>query len=128
AHYTCTCTCTGDGPGCPGCFTRPAQPGRIQPRGADAHRPCQGTARGSVMDRPIIVCGLGRLGTHVLAYLLKAGLSVAVIDTLCKPDDPRLGSAKLISGDCRRREVLQEAGLATARGVLIVTADDLLNV
>ena len=55
------------------------------------------------MDRPIVVCGLGRMGSRVLDYLLRAGLPVVVIDTVCKPDDPHLQSAKLISGDCRRR-------------------------
>jgi Trk K+ transport system NAD-binding subunit len=80
------------------------------------------------MDRPIVVCGMGRMGAHVLDYLLAAGMQVVVIDTVCKPDDPRLRSARLISGDCRHREVLEAAGLDTARGVLILTADDLLNV
>jgi Trk K+ transport system NAD-binding subunit len=68
------------------------------------------------------------MGTRVLDYLLAAEMTVVVIDTVCKPDDPRLRGVKLISGDCRRREVLEAAGVAGARGVLIVTADDLLNV
>src|SRR4051812_47095327 len=80
------------------------------------------------MDRPIIVCGLGRMGARVLDYLLAAGMPVVVIDTVCKPDDPRLGKARLIQGDCRRREHLLAAGIAEARGVLILTADDLLNI
>src|SRR5262249_15512710 len=82
----------------------------------------------NVMDRPIIVCGLGRMGARVLEYLLAAGLPVVVIDSVCKPDDPRLGKAKLIHGDCRRKELLAAAGVAEARGVLVLTADDLLNV
>src|SRR5205823_7919875 len=77
---------------------------------------------------PIIVCGMGRMGAHVLEYLLAAGMNVVVIDTVCKPDDPRLGKARLIHGDCRRKELLAEAGVAQARGVLVLTADDLLNV
>jgi Trk K+ transport system NAD-binding subunit len=80
------------------------------------------------MERPIIVCGFGRMGVRVLEYLLAAGMPVVVIDTVCKPDDPRLGKAKLIHGDCRRREVLVAAGVDQARGVLVLTADDLLNV
>src|SRR5262249_2923000 len=36
--------------------------------------------------------------------------------------------ARLVSGDCRRREVLEAAGVAGARGVLLLTSDDLLNV
>src|SRR4051794_1290152 len=80
------------------------------------------------MERPIVLCGLGRMGARVLEYLRAAHLPAVVIDTVCKADDPRLAGAKLISGDCRRREVLQSAGVADARGVLILTNDDLLNI
>lgn len=80
------------------------------------------------MDRPIVVCGLGRMGSHVLDCLLAAKLPVVIIDTVCKPDDPRLRGARLIVGDCRRKEILEQADVAHARGVLILTNDDLLNV
>jgi Trk K+ transport system NAD-binding subunit len=80
------------------------------------------------MDRPIVMCGLGRMGARVLDYLRAAGLAVVVVDTVAKPDDPRLAGARLISGDCRRREVLEAAGVAEAGGVLVLTNDDLLNV
>ncbi len=80
------------------------------------------------MDRPIILCGLGRMGSRVLDYLHSAGLPVVVVDTLCKPDDPRLAGARLVSGDCRRREVLEAAGVKESGGVIILTADDLLNI
>src|SRR5262245_13858711 len=80
------------------------------------------------MERPIVLCGLGRMGSRVLDYLLAAGLPVVIIDTVCKPDDPRLRGARLVAGDCRRREVLESAGVANARGVLILTNDDLLNI
>ena len=80
------------------------------------------------MDRPFVLCGLGRMGSRVLEHLHQAGFPVVVIDTVCKPDDPRLAGAPLVRGDCRRREVLEEAGVADARGVLVLTADDLLNI
>jgi voltage-gated potassium channel Kch len=80
------------------------------------------------MGRPIIVCGLGRTGARALEYLLAAGMPVVVIDGACKPDDPRLGRARLLQGDCRRRELLAAAGLAQARGVPVLAADDLLNI
>jgi Trk K+ transport system NAD-binding subunit len=80
------------------------------------------------MDRPIVLCGLGRMGARVLDYLIAAGLPVVIIDTVCKDNDPRLRGARLVSGDCRRREVLEQADVANARGVLILTNDDLLNV
>src|SRR5262249_59120176 len=56
------------------------------------------------------------------------GLSVVVVDTGCKPDDPRLEGVRLVCGDCRRREVLEEAGVADCGGVLVLTNDDLLNI
>jgi Trk K+ transport system NAD-binding subunit len=80
------------------------------------------------MQRPIVLCGLGRMGARVLEYLRAAGLPVVVVDTVCRPDDPRLQGVRLVPGDCRRREVLQEAGVADAGGVLILTNDDLLNI
>src|SRR5262245_52709747 len=82
------------------------------------------------MDRPIVMCGLGRMGARVLEFLRATGLPVVVVDTVAKPDDPRLQGAgvRLVQGDCRRREVLEQAGVASAGGVLILTNDDLLNV
>ncbi len=80
------------------------------------------------MTQPIILCGLGRMGGRVLEYLQAARLPVVVVDTGCAPDDPRLRGARLVRGDCRRREVLESAGVADARGVLILTGDDLLNI
>ena len=48
------------------------------------------------MDRPFVLCGLGRMGSRVLEHLHQAGFSVVVIDTVCKSDDPRLGGARLV--------------------------------
>jgi Trk K+ transport system NAD-binding subunit len=80
------------------------------------------------VERPIVLCGLGRMGTKVLEYLNAAALPVVVVDNTCREDDPRLKGARLVFGDCRRREVLEAAGVADARGVLILTGDDLLNI
>jgi Trk K+ transport system NAD-binding subunit len=68
------------------------------------------------------------MGANVLEYLRTAGLSAVVVDNTCRQDDPRLQGFRLVSGDCRRREVLEAAGVADARGVLVLTADDLLNI
>jgi Trk K+ transport system NAD-binding subunit len=80
------------------------------------------------MNQPIILCGLGRIGGKVLEFLRTAGLPVVVIDTQCSDKDPRLEGIRLICGDCRRPEVLAQADLDHARGVLILTSDDLVNV
>jgi Trk K+ transport system NAD-binding subunit len=80
------------------------------------------------MDRPIVVCGMGRMGVRVLEYLRAAGMPAVVIDTVCQPDDPRLQGTRLVRGNCTRREVLEEAGVADCGGVLVLTNDDLVNV
>src|SRR5262245_29675289 len=80
------------------------------------------------MDSPIILCGLGRIGWSVLEYLKAAGLPVVAIDPRCKPSDPRRTGVRLIQGDCRQKETLEQAGLAKARGVLVLTSDDLTNI
>jgi Trk K+ transport system NAD-binding subunit len=80
------------------------------------------------MSQPIILCGLGRMGGRVLEYLQAAGLDVVVVDNTCGPDDPRLRGTRLVRGDFRQREVLESAGLRDARGVLLLTADDLVNI
>src|SRR5262249_48115553 len=80
------------------------------------------------MNQPVIVCGLGRVGWSVLEYLQLAGLPVVAIDERCKPDDARLAGVRLLRGDCRNKEILDAAGLDRARGVLILTSDDLTNI
>jgi Trk K+ transport system NAD-binding subunit len=80
------------------------------------------------MEPPFILCGLGRVGSRVLEYLRTAGLPVVVIDTSCAADDPRLQGVRLIQGDCRKREVLEEAGVLYARGVLVLTSDDHVSI
>jgi Trk K+ transport system NAD-binding subunit len=79
-------------------------------------------------DRPVVLCGLGRVGWRVLESLRAAGQSVTVIDTNLSSGDPRLTGVTALKGDCRRPEVLEQAGVRDARGVLIVTSDDLVNV
>jgi Trk K+ transport system NAD-binding subunit len=80
------------------------------------------------MEKPIVLCGLGRVGWRVLEYLRAAGLPVVAVDNVCTPDDPRLAGVRLVRGDCRRREVLEQAGVAAARGVLVITSTELVNI
>jgi Trk K+ transport system NAD-binding subunit len=68
------------------------------------------------------------MGAKVLEYLKAARMPVVVVDNTCRPDDPRLLGFHLVSGDCRQRDVLEVAGVAGARGVLVLTGDDLLNI
>ena len=80
------------------------------------------------MDQPVILCGLGKVGWRVLDYLRVAGVTVVAVDSRCRPDDPRLGSVRLVHGDYRQPEVLRQAGIERARGVLILSSDDLVNI
>src|SRR5882757_9977867 len=84
--------------------------------------------RERIMKQPIVLCGLGRVGWRVLEYLRAAGLPVVAVDNVCAADDPRLAGVSLVKGDCRRREVLQEAGVAQARGFLVLTSEELVNI
>lgn len=80
------------------------------------------------MEQPVILCGLGRVGQRVLECLQAAGMSVVVVDDRCAAGDPRLGAATLVRGDFRDADVLARAGLDRARGVLILSSDDLANI
>jgi Trk K+ transport system NAD-binding subunit len=79
------------------------------------------------MKNHVIVCGLGRVGWRVLAYLQAAGTPVVVIDTRCSADDARLAGATLITGDCQQQATLEKAGLGEARGVIVVLSDELIG-
>lgn len=79
------------------------------------------------MSQPVLLCGLGRVGFRILDDLRTAGVPVHVI-SLNDPGDDRLKGVTFFQGDCRRPELLERAGLKTARGVVIVTSDDLVNV
>jgi Trk K+ transport system NAD-binding subunit len=80
------------------------------------------------VERPVILCGLGRVGWRVLESLLATKQPVVVVDTNPPPDDPRLANVTVVKGDCRDLGVLERAGVKDARGVLILTSDDLVNV
>lgn len=80
------------------------------------------------MEQSLVLCGLGKVGWRVLEFLKGTGLPVTVIDTRADLTDPRLSGVTLVVGDCRNTAVLKHAQVSTARGVLIVTSDDLVNV
>jgi Trk K+ transport system NAD-binding subunit len=80
------------------------------------------------VDRPVILCGLGKVGWRVLEFLLDSGLPLVVVDRQADPADPRLRGVRLVRGDFQRPETLQDAGVADARGVLVLAGDDLANI
>ena len=62
------------------------------------------------MERPVVLCGLGRVGRRVLESLRAAGLPAVVVDINVAPDDPQLAGITVFKGDCRRPELLEQAG------------------
>ncbi len=80
------------------------------------------------MERPVVLCGLGRVGRRVLDSLRAAGLPTVVIELNVDPNDPGLAGATVLRGDCRRLDLLEQAGVKEARAVVIVTSDDLVNI
>jgi len=79
------------------------------------------------MTNHLILCGLGRVGQRVLDYLVAAGIDTVVIDNKASPKTDSSPSVQFLCGDFRRPELLDQAGLAHARGVLILSSDDLAN-
>jgi Trk K+ transport system NAD-binding subunit len=83
-------------------------------------------------DRPILVCGLGRLGQHSVAALRLFGAAVHGVDVKARdpwevPDLPaRLASFTF--GDCRVASVLEQASLSKCRAALLVTGNDRINI
>jgi len=80
------------------------------------------------VDRPVLLCGLGRVGWRILDHLRAAGLTVVVIDLHAEAKDSRLSGVTFIEGDCRKPDLLERAGVTTVGGAIIVTSDDLVNV
>jgi Trk K+ transport system NAD-binding subunit len=77
------------------------------------------------MNRPVVLCGFGKVGRHVLDCLRNDDMPVVVVDL--KPPADISPSVRFVVGDCRQKSVLETAGVANARGVIICTSDDLVN-
>jgi Trk K+ transport system NAD-binding subunit len=91
----------------------------------------QAAGRGAVL-----VCGLGSLGVECVTVLRRYGVAVRAIDLvepLVEPRfdpqvEPPVGGATFVRGDCRRPEVLRQAGIESCRAVVLVTGDPHANV
>ena len=74
----------------------------------------------------VIVCGAGETGMHIVEELLKTGREVVVVDH----DGQRLkkyesfSDVSLVEGDVTDEQVLEEAGLARASGLVAVLPSD----
>lgn len=80
---------------------------------------------------PIIVCGMGHVGTCVVRLLRRLDLPVVVITRPAREDwlrGVRALGARVLIGDARDSKLLQEAGLAQAVGLISVTDQDIVNI
>ena len=76
-----------------------------------------------------IICGFGRIGEIIARQLQERGVPLVVVDN--KPENlARLEQSGyyLVAGDATREEVLQEAGIERARGLVAVVSTDADNV
>jgi Trk K+ transport system NAD-binding subunit len=82
--------------------------------------------------RTILVCGLGRLGQHVVATLKDLGLPLIGMDVRSRDDldvpDLHTMLDSFVIGDCRLASTLEKAGIASCRAVVIVTGDERVNI
>jgi len=79
----------------------------------------------------VVLAGLGRVGSAVMAELVGRGADVVVVER--NEDDPFLAQARalkvpVIFGDATQAATLNAAGLSTARAVALLTSDDMVNI
>ena len=78
----------------------------------------------------LIVCGLGHVGYRCLCLLARLGKQGVVI-TRETSEEWRLDAESRFSvviGDARDEKLLRQAGIERAKGIIVVTNDDLANV
>jgi Trk K+ transport system NAD-binding subunit len=87
-------------------------------------------ALAATVERPIVVCGLGRVGYRVASQLLDLGQPVIGIDMASSPLVTILIERGMpcIIGDVHDKEVLRRAGVPRAQAVLACTNQDLVNI
>lgn len=82
------------------------------------------------MDDHIIVCGLGNVGVRVVEHLRNIGEEVVVIE--CNKDNRFAYEASgfnmpVLSGDARDQTILETASCRSAKAIIAVTDNDLVN-
>jgi voltage-gated potassium channel len=82
------------------------------------------------LENHVIVCGVGRTGTQVIAELLRSGVRYVALDAdparvaALRAEAPHL---RLVEGDTTRDEVLVRAGIGKARGLVTALSQDTDN-
>src|SRR5215212_7833107 len=78
-----------------------------------------------------IVCGLGDVGYRVVELLHRLGEEVVVVTLQARDERRRIAESlgvRIMIGDARVDQVLEEAGLATAKLLIAATDLDLVNI
>lgn len=80
------------------------------------------------MDQHAIICGAGRVGMTAAATMEEMGTTFVIIDE--DPEDLEEARDRgwvVLDGDATRDEVLQDAGIERAAGLLVCTGSDATN-
>jgi len=81
------------------------------------------------MKNHYILCGFGRIGEIIARQLTERGLSLVVVENDPAMQDRLEASGYyFINGDATREEVLLEAGIERAKGLISVVSSDAANV
>jgi voltage-gated potassium channel len=76
-----------------------------------------------------VLCGYGRVGRQVALELLREGIAFVVIDTnQASLDDAARDGHVVVHGNATDDEVLRQAGLDRARGLIAAVAEDADNI
>ena len=78
------------------------------------------------MSGHVVVCGAGSTGIHAIRELAQLGTPFVVVDrdAAVANDAARLHGGAAVVGDATHDEVLEQAGIARARGVISALTDD----
>jgi voltage-gated potassium channel len=74
-----------------------------------------------------IICGYGRMGMVICKELKEKGASFAVIEKATMPSDILQSDLLLVRGDATKDEVLKQAGIERAKGLISVLPTDAEN-
>lgn len=88
-----------------------------------------GRLRGPIHDH-VVVVGLGNVGTRVIQQLRDLGVPVVAVDRTDEARGAQLArelGVPLIIGDASRAETLREASIETARSLVVLSTDDVIN-
>jgi Trk K+ transport system NAD-binding subunit len=97
----------------------------------DARREGWQISLASTFSDHVVVCGVGRVGYRVVLQLLDAGYEVVAVDIDAASEftaTVRRLKVPLIVGDARDPDVLRNAGVVRARGLVAAINDDLKNI